>query len=102
MSRTFTKVDHEQLFDVTVRPGDCLPSDHLARSVIDRVAQLDLSALCVQYGSSGGKPYAPERLLSLLLYGWATGVFSSRKLLWSRNAGCVREARHRAIHRDGP
>jgi transposase len=48
--------------------------------VVDSVAQLDLSALYAKYGSRGGEPYAPEMLLSLLLYGYATGVFSSRKI----------------------
>jgi transposase len=52
----------------------------LARFVVDSVAQLDLSALYTKYGSRGGKPYAPEMLLGLLLYGYATGVFSSRKI----------------------
>ena len=60
--------------------GDCLPPDHLARFVVDSVAQLDLSALYTRYGTRGGEPYAPEVLLGLLLYGYATGVFSSRKI----------------------
>ena len=80
MSRTFKKVDYDQALDLTVRLGDCLPPDHLARFVVDSVAQLDLSALYAQYGSRGGEPYAPEMLLGLLVYGYATGVFSSRKI----------------------
>ena len=32
MSRTFKKVDYDQALDLTVRLGDCLPPDHLARS----------------------------------------------------------------------
>ena len=48
--------------------------------MVDSVAQLDLSALYAYYGSRGGEPYAPEVLLGLLLYGYATGVFSSRKI----------------------
>jgi len=47
---------------------------------VDSVAQLDLSALDADYGTRGGEPYAPEVLLGLLLYGYATGVFSSRKI----------------------
>jgi transposase len=65
--------------DLTVRLGDCLPPEHLACFVVDSVALLDLSALYARYGSRGGEPYAPEVLLALLLYGYATGVFSSRK-----------------------
>ncbi len=80
MSRTFKKVDYAQALDLTVRLGDCLPPDHLARFVVDSVALLDLSALYAHYGSRGGEPYAPEVLLGLLLYGYATGVFSSRKI----------------------
>jgi transposase len=80
MSRTFKTVDYAQALDLTVRLGDCLPPEHLARFVVDSVAQLDLSALYAQYGRRGGEPYAPEVLLGLLLYGYATGVFSSRKI----------------------
>lgn len=76
----FTKVDYDQTLDLTVRLGDCLPPDHLAPCVLDSVAQLDLSTLNAKYGSRGGEPYAPEMLLGLLLYGYATGVFSSRKI----------------------
>jgi hypothetical protein len=45
MSRTFKTVDYDQALDLTVRLGDCLPPEHLARFVMDSVAQLDLSAL---------------------------------------------------------
>ncbi len=80
MSRTFKTVDYEAALDLSVRLGDCLPPDHLARFVVDSVALLDLSALYARYGSRGGEPYAPEVLLALILYGYATGVFSSRKI----------------------
>src|SRR5437762_8658473 len=80
MKRTFKTVDYDQALDLTVRLGDCLPPDHLGRFVGDSVAQLDLSALYGRYGTRGGEPYAPEVLLGLLLYGYATGVFSSRKI----------------------
>jgi transposase len=73
-------VNYEQALDLTVRLGDCLPSDHLAHFVVDSVAQLDLTSLYAHYGPRGGEPYAPEVLLGLLLYGYATGVFSSRKI----------------------
>ncbi len=80
MSRSFKTVDYEAARDLTVRLGDCLPPEHLACFVVDSVALLDLSALYARYGSRGGEPYAPEVLLGLLLYGYATGVFSSRKI----------------------
>ncbi len=50
MKRRFKKVNYEQALDLTVRLGDCLPPDHLARFVVASVAQLDLSALYAQYG----------------------------------------------------
>src|SRR2546429_8095956 len=78
-SRTFKTVNSDQALELTVRLGDCLPPDHLARFVVDSVAQLDLSALYAQYGSRGGEPYAPEVVLGVLLYGYATGVFTSRQ-----------------------
>ena len=80
MDRTFKTVDYEATLDVTVRLGDCLPPDHLARFVVDAITQLDLSAIYARYGARGGEPYAPEILLGLLFYGYATGVFSSRKI----------------------
>ena len=80
MSRTFKTVDYEAARDLRVRLGDCLPPEHLACFVVDSVALLDLSALYARYGSRGGEPYAPEVLLALILYGYATGVFSSRKI----------------------
>ncbi len=80
MSRTFKTADYDATLDVTVRLGDCLPPDHLARFVVDTIAQLDLSALYARYSTRGGQPYAPEILLALLFYGYATGVFSSRKI----------------------
>jgi transposase len=80
MKRTFKTADYDATLDVTVRLGDCLPPDHLARFVVDTIAHLDLSTLYARYGTRGGSPYAPEILLALLFYGYATGVFSSRKI----------------------
>jgi hypothetical protein len=65
MRRTFKKVDDGQVLDVTVRLGDCLPSNHLARFVGDSVAQRDLSALDAQYGTRGGEPSAPDVVFGL-------------------------------------
>ena len=59
---------------------DWLPQDHLARFVVDIVAQLDLSSLRSSYSGRGSNPYDPSMLLALIVYGYATGVSSSRKL----------------------
>jgi transposase len=80
MPRLFHTVDHEAALDLTVRLGDCLPPTHLARFIVDTIAHLDLAPLYARYGQRGGVSYAPEVLLGVLFYGYATGVFSSRKL----------------------
>lgn len=80
MARKFKTVDYEEALEIKVKIGDVLPPDHLARFVVFVIAQLDLSAIYQQYAPLGGPPYAPEILLGLLFYGYATGVFSSRKI----------------------
>lgn len=79
-SRRFITVDYEQALEQTVVLREILPPEHLARFVVDVIAQLDLIGFYAQYGMRGGKAYAPEILLGLLFYGYATGVFSSRKI----------------------
>ncbi|MGH8678143.1 MAG: transposase [Burkholderiales bacterium] len=80
MSRKFKTADYDATLDVTVRLGDCLPPDHLARFVVDIIAQLDLSAMYARDSTRAGQPYAPELLLALRFVGLATGTFSTRKL----------------------
>ena len=80
MKRSFKTADYEATLDVQVRLGDCLPPDHLARFVVDTIAHLDLTAIYGRYGPRGGQPSAPEILLGLRFYGYATGVFSSRTI----------------------
>ena len=57
-----------------------LPDDHLARFVADIVGKLDLGSLRAGYAGRGVAAYQPEMMVALLFYGYATGVFSSRKL----------------------
>ncbi len=57
-----------------------LPERHLARFVVEVVESLDLRAMAGGYRGSGSASYHPAMLLALLIYGYATGVFSSRKL----------------------
>ena len=64
----------------TVSIEECLPPDHLARFVVQMISKLDLSNIYGAYGSKGGTPIAPEILLGMLIYGYATGIFSSRGL----------------------
>ncbi|MEP6880062.1 MAG: IS1182 family transposase, partial [Nitrosospira sp.] len=60
--------------------NDWLPEHHLARFIVEIVEQLDLKPMERAYGTSGSAPFHPALLLSILVYGYATGVFSSRKL----------------------
>lgn len=80
MSRKFKTANYEETLNQTIRLGDALPPDHLARFVVDIVAGLDLSRIYGQYAPVGGEAIAPEILLGLLFYGYASGVFSSRKI----------------------
>jgi transposase/IS5 family transposase len=57
-----------------------LPESHLARYIVDVVEGLDLSELERAYAGRGSDAYHPATLLSLLIYGYATGTFSSRKI----------------------
>jgi transposase len=72
---------HQQTF-LPPSADEWLPGDHLARFVVDIVDQLDLSAIIATYDKRphGSTPYHPSLLLALLLYGYATGVCSSRKI----------------------
>jgi len=62
---------------------DWLPDGHLARFLVDVVSVLDLDAIYASYREKDGRgqaAYAPEMVVRLLLYGYATGVYSSRKI----------------------
>ena len=80
MARRFKRVDYEESLEQTVTIRECLPADHLARFIVAIIALLDLSAIYACYAPVGGEAYMPEILLGLLFYGYATGVFSSRKI----------------------
>jgi len=80
MPAEFILIDRDtpQLFPASVQ--DYLPEKHLARFVVEIVDQLDLKLLVGAYRGTGSAAYHPAMLVSLLFYGYATGVFSSRKL----------------------
>jgi transposase len=80
MARKFRTADYEKTLELQITLRDVLPPDHLARFIVDIVAQLDLQSIYKKYSNQGAPPYAPEVLLGLLFYGYATGVFSSRKI----------------------
>lgn len=80
MSRKFKTVNYEETLKQTIQLGEALPPTHLARFVVDIISQLDLSEIYARYALRGGEAFAPDILLGLLFYGYATGVFSSRKI----------------------
>ncbi|MET3108977.1 transposase [Oxalobacteraceae bacterium GrIS 1.18] len=59
-----------------------LPEGHLAYYISDTIDSLDLSAFHARYakGGPGNQPFHPAMMVKVLIYGYATGVFSSRKL----------------------
>lgn len=76
----FRQVDRETGFLLPPSVDEWLPERHLARFVVEVIEQLDLSLLVKSYRGSGSASYHPSVLLGLLVYGYATGVLSSRKL----------------------
>jgi transposase len=80
MARKFKTVDYAQSGQQKLTIDDCLPANHLARFIVAIVKMLDLDVFYAYYAAMGGEPIDPRVLLALLLYGYATGVFSSRKI----------------------
>lgn len=79
MSR-FIAVDRDTAYLLPPSVDEWLPQDHLARFVVEVVDQMDLSEMVRQYAGRGSDAYHPAMLLGLLVYGYATGVYSSRKI----------------------
>jgi len=81
MAYGFRPYQIDQLWLLPAAPREWLPDGHLALFVADLVSQLDLRAILGAYpGGRGPRGYHPQMLLTVLLYGYCVGVFSSRKL----------------------
>ena len=76
----FRMIDRQTGFLLPPSVDEWLPERHLARFVVEVIDGLDLRAMSGDYRGSGSASYHPSMLLGLLVYGYATGVFSSRKL----------------------
>lgn len=76
----FRLIDRDTGFLMPPSVNEWLPTQHLARFIVEVVEVLDLRAIIGSYQGKGSAPYHPSMLLAVLLYGYATGVFSSRKL----------------------
>ena len=82
MSKDFRrwKIDEEQLLPPSVQ--DYVPKDHLSRLIVALVREeLDLSAISGSYTSGLGQPpFDPRLMTALLLHGYASGIYSSRRI----------------------
>src|SRR6202142_511108 len=76
----FRPTDRETGFLMPPSVDEWLPEQHLARFIVEVVEGLDLRGMSGSYRGSGSASYHPTMLLGILVYGYATGVFSSRKL----------------------
>src|SRR5260370_3446810 len=76
----FRPIDGDTGFLLPPSVDEWLPEKHLARFVVEVIDGMDLRAMSGSYRGTGSASYHPTLLLGLLVYGYATGVFSSRKL----------------------
>src|SRR5476649_2877255 len=76
----FRTIDRQTGFLLPPSVDEWLPEKHLARFVVEVIDGMDLRAMSGRYRGSGSASYYPRMLLGILVYGYATGVFSSRKL----------------------
>jgi transposase len=95
MSKHFRPWNPEQSFLFPPAPRDWLPENHLVYFLLDVVPQMDLQPILRPYQSEerGQPPFHPTMLVTLLLYGYATGTFSSRRLM----ARCETDLAYRVI-----
>src|ERR1039458_6785822 len=83
MGKCFRSDDLNQALLLPPSLHDWLPEKHLARFLVDVVDALDLSAIYASYDEKDGRgqsAYLPEMMVRVLLYGYCTGTYSSRKI----------------------
>src|SRR5580658_2823229 len=76
----FRTIDRQTGYLLPPSVDEWLPEKHLARFIVEVIDGLDLRTMSGSYRGSGSASYHPCMLLGILVYGYATGVFSSRKL----------------------
>ena len=76
----FRTIDRQTGYLLPPSVDEWLPEKHLARFIVEVIDGLDLGRMSGAYRGSGSASYHPRMLLGLLVYGYATGAFSSRKL----------------------
>src|SRR5260370_1502108 len=82
MPTTFRPCAPDQSLLFPPSPRDWLPEGHLAFFIADTVAALDLQTFYTAYDCDGrrNQPFDPQMMVTELLYAYATGTFSSRRL----------------------
>ncbi len=81
MAYSFRSYSPDQDYLLPQSPRDWLPEGHLALFLQETIGTLDLSPILDRYaGGRGPQGYHPQMLLTVLVYGYCTGVFSSRKM----------------------
>src|SRR6266849_5955233 len=82
MPTTFRACAPDQSLLFPPSPRDWLPEGHLAFFIADTVAALDLQAFYAPYEGDGrrNQPFDPQMMVTVLLYAYATGTFSSRRI----------------------
>lgn len=82
MGTSFIDYSPNQINLLPQDPSEWLPEEHLAYFIRDTIGEIDLGKLYAKYQGDGrrNQPYHPRMLIQVLLYGYCTGVFSSRKI----------------------
>jgi transposase len=82
MAANYLPYEPDQLQLLPEAIQDWLPQGHLAHFISDTVDMLDLAAFHARYDKDGprNQPFHPAMMVKVLVYGYATGVFSSRKI----------------------
>jgi transposase len=82
MTTSYLPYDPQQQMLLPHALQEWLPEGHLAYYIGDTVDLLDLKAFHARYSGGGprNQPFHPSMMVKVLIYGYATGVFSSRKL----------------------
>jgi transposase len=83
MSKTYREWSPDQAYMFPPSPRDWLPEDDLVYFLVETVATLDLSPIFAHYERElrGRPPFHPRMMVALLLYFYATGTRSSRKIM---------------------
>lgn len=83
MTKTYRDWSNDQSYLFPPSPHDWLPEGDLVYFLLDTVATLDLSPIFTHYERElrGQPPFHPRMMVALLLYCYATGTRSSRKIM---------------------